>query len=204
VRQVIYPKYHYKEVGSAAGRFLRKFNPSGEIPVPIEHIVDNHFRIDVVPFPGLEDNFHTVGFTTSDLSAIYVDDHVYRMQPQRYRFTLAHEIGHVVLHGELYEKLGWRTVHEWKEALTEIPDDQFSWMETHANTFAGIALVPAGDLEEELGKCKARIAKSVPGAKRMPDLFDKYVLVCLAKKFDVSEDVIRKRIELRKRNGDSL
>jgi len=36
------------------------------------------------------------GFISGDLNVIYVDELIYDQRPARYRFTLAHEIGHDV------------------------------------------------------------------------------------------------------------
>jgi hypothetical protein len=108
------PYYSQADLKRAAGLFLERHHASCAIPVPIEEIVDNGFRIDVVPCPGLQATYDAVGFTTGDLSAIYVDDFVYENRPTRYRFTLAHEIGHVFLHADFYRAHQWKDLKEWK------------------------------------------------------------------------------------------
>jgi hypothetical protein len=88
----------YDQLRRQAEAFLTRYHASKRIPVPIEQIVEFGLKLDIVPIPGLEEAFEVVGFTSSDLSEITVDEYVYESQANRYRFTLAHEDGHVVLH----------------------------------------------------------------------------------------------------------
>jgi hypothetical protein len=97
------PVYSYEDLRKKADNFLREHHPSGNIPVPIEEIVEFVFGMNIVPVLGLQREFEVEGFTSGDLKNIYVDEYVYTDRPSRYRFTLAHEIGHVVLHRHLYE-----------------------------------------------------------------------------------------------------
>jgi Zn-dependent peptidase ImmA (M78 family) len=64
--------------------------------------------------PGLHTLIETDGFITSDLKEIYVDESVYTKWPNRYRFTLAHEVGHAILHRDLFRQRRFRSVREWK------------------------------------------------------------------------------------------
>ena len=64
----------------------------------IEEIVEFDFRINIVPVLGLQREFEVEGFTSGDLKNIYVDEYTYTDRITRYRFTLAHEMGHIVLH----------------------------------------------------------------------------------------------------------
>ncbi|MBI4602387.1 MAG: hypothetical protein HY721_10555 [Planctomycetes bacterium] len=88
-----YPRYSYAQIQSEAATFLARHHLAGTIPVPVEEVIELQLGIDIVPFPGLHRAFDTDGFTTSDLSAIYVEEYVYQNVPTRYRFTLAHELG---------------------------------------------------------------------------------------------------------------
>ena len=96
------PIYSYDDLRKKADDFLRTHNPSSIIPVPIEEIVEFDFIIIIVPVLALQRDFDVEGFTSSDLKNIYVDEYVYTNYLNRYRFTLAHEIGHIILHRNLY------------------------------------------------------------------------------------------------------
>ena len=84
-----------------AESFLSKYNPSRSIPVPIEEIVEIDLRLEIIPILGLLKAVQVDGFTSSDLKTIYVDQWVLSEVPYRYRFTLAHEVGHVFMHREI-------------------------------------------------------------------------------------------------------
>lgn len=90
---------------------LRRYHPQDTLPVPIEEIIELQLKLDIVPTPGLLKGFEIDGFLTRDFSSIYVDDFVQSNRPTRYRFTLAHEVGHLILHKELLE--GLATFETW-------------------------------------------------------------------------------------------
>jgi len=96
------PILSYGDLRRRAGDFLRTHHPDGTIPIPIEEIVESQHRIDIIPVPGLHKAFEVDGFISSDLKAITVDAFVYEQRPGRYRFTLAHELAHAVLHRRIY------------------------------------------------------------------------------------------------------
>lgn len=189
------PYLNYNDLRQKADDFLRQYHPSYDIPVPIEEIVEFDFGIDIIPIPGLHQAFEIDGFTSSDLTSITVDEYVYLKRPNRYRFTLAHEIGHVVLHKELYSARNFNTIDGWKQFINEIPDAQHSLMEWQAYCFAGLILVPSSKLKLEVDK----------GIKLIPPAIDKsrkdnwdfiwvYIAEHVAKKFEVSSQVIEKRM----------
>lgn len=100
------PFLSYEALRRRAGDFLRTHHPDGTIPLPIEEIVEFRYRIDIIPVPGLQEAFEVDGFISSDLKSITVDAFVHERRPGRYRFTLAHELAHVVLHRRLQSKWG--------------------------------------------------------------------------------------------------
>lgn len=95
------PFFRYENLRQHAEDFLSEHHPGRQIPVPIEQIIEFRFGIDIVPMPGLS-NFDTVAYISHDLTEIRVDDFVYHHRPNRYRFSLAHELGHRVLHADVY------------------------------------------------------------------------------------------------------
>lgn len=192
---ISYPRYSYSQIQSAAAAFLGKYNPGGTVPVPIEEIIEFQLGIDIVPMPGLHQAFDTDGFTTSDLTAIYVEEYVYRNVSTRYRFTLSHEIGHVVLHKSFYSSLGWKNVAEWKKTIQKIPDDQYQWLEWHANTFAGLVLIPDSELEAQIKKCKQEIDRILPKPMVEPDAYQDFLAECLGQAFEVSPEAAGRRLK---------
>jgi hypothetical protein len=94
------------EINLAAIGFLKDHPNQSSIPVDIEGIVDE-LRMDIIPLPGLKTISRQAGldadaFISSDFSSITVDQFILERRINRYRFTLAHELGHMVLHSEYY------------------------------------------------------------------------------------------------------
>ena len=107
---VVVPFMPYDELRQTAERFLTQYHPSREIPVPIEAIVEFQFNMDIVTIPGLHLNYEIDSMISKDLQQIMVDETVFKEFPGRYRFSLAHEIGHRIMHARVFEELEFRTV----------------------------------------------------------------------------------------------
>jgi len=190
------PFLRYDDLRRYAEAFLAEHHPTHAIPVPIEHIVEARFGMDIVPVPGLQDGYDTVAYLTRDLNEIRVDEWVYLRSPHRYRFSLAHEMGHRILHANIFKQLTFTSVEQWKQLITSvIPEDQYSFLEFHAYSFAGLILVPSDKLREvffdyvELAQ-EHSIDFDQPGTGAREAAEDH-----IAGIFEVSPDVIHRRIE---------
>lgn len=188
------PQYPYEALKQRANNFLGTHHPKGTIPVPIEEIIEFKFRMDIIPIPGLHQGFEIDGFITSDLSSIYVDQFVYESRPGRYRFTLAHELGHAVLHRRVYQKVRFSTIKEWKRFVDEIDVQDHGWLEWQAYTFAGLILVPPDSLRRKLAEAMHRANAAGFSIRKAEDVAKLYITSWLAKQFDVSSQVIDKRL----------
>lgn len=77
-------------------------------------------RLDVIPFPDLLKKYSVDAAIVPDFSGIYVDKESYvylEGQPisrfNRLRFSLAHELGHIVMHREMAPKHGFLSLDEF-------------------------------------------------------------------------------------------
>ncbi len=145
-----------------------------------------------MPVPGLKEAFEIVGFTSSDLSEITVDEYVYKSQANRYRFTLAHEAGHVVLHADLFKQQRFRTIDDWKDFVRTFPELDLSRLEWQAHSFAGLVLVP-GDAWERVVRDVIRQVRA-QGVNRERDFANDLVVDVGATRFEVSAEVIQRRL----------
>ncbi len=184
-----------KDLREQAEAFLAKYHPTRTIPVPIEEIVEFQFGIDIVPLPGLQKAFEVDGFISHDLTTITVDEFVYQNRENRYRFTLAHELGHVVLHRQVFEQLDFQTIEDWKRCVCSIDARSYGSLEYQAYSFAGLVLVPRDELDERLRAAVVRAAESGVALHEMADVAREYVEQWLAKDFVVSTEVIHKRLD---------
>jgi Zn-dependent peptidase ImmA (M78 family) len=106
------PKLSYEDIRRRADDFLLTHHPSHVLPIPIEDIIDLQLRVNIVPVPSLRQAFDIDAFTSSDCTEITVDEAIYNKQPHRYRFSLAHEVGHILLHAAIYRLANFRSVDE--------------------------------------------------------------------------------------------
>lgn len=189
------PIHSYEDLRKKADEFLCTYNPSCAIPVPIEEIVEFEFEINVVPVLGLQREFEVEGFTSSDLKNIYVDEYVYTDYFNRYRFTLAHEIGHIVLHRNLYNANRFSSIAEWKEFINSITEEEHGWLEYQGYAFAGLLLVPRESLIKHTNELVKRIKGKKVSFERNWDFAWELITAHLGKAFQVSSSVIEKRLD---------
>ena len=187
--------YSYEDLRNKADAFLRTYNPSGAIPIPIEEIVEFDFNIDIIPVLALQREFEVEGFTSSDLKNIYVDEYVYTDYLNRYRFTLAHEIGHIVLHRNLYRENRFSSIAEWKEFINSITEEEHGWLEYQGYAFAGLILVPRENLIKHTNEWVKRIKGKGVSIKQNWDFAWELITAHLGKAFQVSSSVIEKRLD---------
>jgi len=170
--------------------------PSGLVPVDVEKILWA-YDLRVEPFPSLRSDFDVDALLRCDLKTIIVDQGEYmddRMQ-NRLRFSLAHEFGHFILHGDLARKLSFKNVEEWVEFMHRVPEEPHKWFELQAHEFAGRLLVPLDLLTKEFNKWVSKAEKS--GFRQWDksgDAVKEHIADRIGRTFGVSRIVIEKRL----------
>ena len=190
------PNYSSKHIKEKAEAFLHEYHPSLSVPVPIEEIIEFELNINIVPLHGLHRAFEIDGFTSNDLSTISVDAFVQESRPGRYRFTLAHEVGHVVLHRNFFLHNIFESVSEWKDFTQSISPRDYGIIEWQAYQFAGLVLVPAKVLRAKYHEAIELARKTgVVSGKDIQPPAQQYIANWLAKQFVVSPEVIEKSLQ---------
>jgi hypothetical protein len=87
---VVAPYLPYDKLRVVAADFHEQHHPSGEIPIPIERIIEFRFQLDIVPVPGIQDEFDVDAYITSDLREIRVDRFIQAVTVHRARVTKDH------------------------------------------------------------------------------------------------------------------
>jgi Zn-dependent peptidase ImmA (M78 family) len=142
----------------------------------------------------LRDLLEIDGFISSDLSCITVDQFILERRLNRYRFTLAHELGHLYLHRDIYTELKFGSLNEWKQFQREVDETDYNWLEYQAYAFAGLVLVPTVHLRAQF-QSAADAAERIGFARRgEAEAFLEYVTEVLREVFQVSDAVIAKRL----------
>jgi Zn-dependent peptidase ImmA (M78 family) len=180
------PYLHPEFSRKLADAFLAEHNPEGVLPLPIEEIIEFRLGINIVPLPGLQERIQSVGFITSDLQEINVDLEVAERYPSRFRWTVAHEIGHLLLHRQVYEAQNFGTAEEWKRWVQSIPDHIYRRLEAQANTAASQILMPARALTEHFEDVVGRLESQGFDWTRASNL----VYEMLGKRFGVAPNSI--------------
>lgn len=113
----------------------------GSFPVDVEAICDS-LNIDIMPVYGLSKDLGIDAFISADFKTIHVDLTEFEKGSHRYRFSIAHELGHYVLHKK-YCPANAADLNEWFESFRKFTNN---YAEFQANYFAGSLLVPEKEL----------------------------------------------------------
>ena len=189
------PWLTHDQIKDKAEEFLNRYHPAKDIPIPIEEIVEFKLGLDIIPIPGLHEVLNVDGFTYGDRSAIAVEEFIYEKRLARYRFTLAHEAGHLILHPQAFDFFKPKTINEYKRYVQLLPDHLHGRMEFQANSFAGLVLVPTEPLKVESEDAIHKIIQLLPGQPLDPDFAWSVIEEMVSKRFLVSTGTVHRRIE---------
>lgn len=144
------------DVIRTAEEFLQKYHPSLGLPIPIEDIIELKMGIGLNVVSGIKQLLDIDAFINRGFTEIFVDSFSFDKYVPRTRFSIAHEIGHSILHREWYEKNGPANIEEYFDFIDRIDEETYKKIEIQASTFAGLVLVPTKQLIglfiERLGK----------------------------------------------------
>src|SRR5271170_6535858 len=109
------------DVWEAVEKFRAQYpNDLASCPVDVLTAIEVRMRLDVIPFEKLLLNYSVDAAVKPDFSGIYVDKKSYQYlegvpqwQFNRLRFSLAHELGHIVLHRDLVKDVIFKTVKDF-------------------------------------------------------------------------------------------
>lgn len=178
-----------ENIENIAVAFSRKYNPDGGIPVPVEEIADFSLGIKIVAVGDLRKTHGIDGCISRDMSSIFIDKNQYMENEYRTRFTIAHELGHYVLHREYIQQLDIKSDQNWKELVIS-NKKEWSGMEYQAYMFAGYFLMPSDVL-------KIEYEALLSDRDEEREYFN--ITRELSKKFQVSDDAVQKRLSYYKR-----
>jgi len=186
----------YDDLRRRAEEFLEEFHRERSLPVPIEEIVEFDFELEIIPLEGILDDLEVDAFLTSDLKRLYVDAFVMKHRYRRFRFSLAHELAHYELHRPLYEEARIASVRDWQLLQDSISEENYAWFEFQANSFAGLVLVPGEELRKQFqAATRAARQAGLSEATLSSEAGKAHIARWLAGQFEVSEQVIEKRME---------
>lgn len=183
------PHLSYSKIGEIAHQFLTKYHPTLSLPIPIEEIAESKLKLIITQEMNLKKEYDIDAFLTSDLTTIFIDFDLYMKHENRTRSTIAHEIGHVIIHGKLFQELQINSTKDLHNIIEQVTDDNYRWLEYQAYSFAGQVLVPKQQLVKEL---TTRLGK-IPSPET-PELLAP-ILQDLLDIFQVSGEVMLRRLQ---------
>ncbi len=187
-----------EEIEKEATDFLQEHHPSGELPIPIEEIIQQNLDFHIVPSMSLQESADIDAWTAIKRKEIYIDHENYMSDTRhcRIRFTLAHELGHIVLHQDYLNNLDFKSDIEWKNYMMENWRKNGNY-EVQANIFAGYVLMPTHLVEAEFGKAKIKVNQILNERneiKLTDELIAPYAARDIARVFEVSEESANYRL----------
>jgi Zn-dependent peptidase ImmA (M78 family) len=170
------------------------------LPVDVFTLAEIDLKLDIVPFDDLFEKYDTDAALMHDFSGIYVDAEAYiiwekgpRWKQRRLRFSVAHELGHFVLHRDIAAKVKFKDFAEFAAWTKGYHGQQYT-LEQAANEFAGRLLVPPDRLTAELEKFKVKIAKLLSQLTNISPLRHAFADM-MEEVFEVNDQVIETRLE---------
>lgn len=193
-REIKVPYINNAEISRRAEEF-RKTYWDDSVPVEIEEIIEFKLKIYITPIHGLVSECDIDALIKSDWKEIYVDNDRFldERQKNRLRFSLAHEIGHYVLHQPLYASFNINNAEDFENFYDQILKEQYGYIETQANKFANYLLVPRQILTQEKEKTLRKAVRDFNLDIKTIDqrTLYAYLAVPLSEIFGVSDDVIQ-------------
>jgi hypothetical protein len=195
------PEYKPWVIEDIAQRFLDKHWEPAEVVVDIEQIVER--ELDVLIDITRAESFRVLGSicrrVSDDRLVIVVSEHTIDQSPKVYRFTLAQEVGHLLLHRRIIDAL-W-TPDDVLAFQNSVTPQQYRYLESDVNRCAGAILMPQRQFRDAAHASYARWCKRVGQAGQRIETSGKFlqkaVVADLAKLYDVNP----KPAEIRLRNS---
>ena len=185
------PFWEAEGIAKAADELRQKhFGPT--IPVDVDLIAERAFGLDLVPVNDLKRQVNADAFLSGDLKSICYDP----AQPNiRIRFSIAHELGHRVLHANVIERLRTGSFDAWQEMLEEMPGSIWGRAEWQARTFGAQLLVPRAALIQHISLLRSKIQAALELVPNItPQELYEYLAPRISRTFDVSDAVLKARL----------
>lgn len=124
------PFFSKTHLRNEAEQFRAKYAKES-VPVDILAIAEFDLGLEFRPVSSLRRDCDAEAAILGDLQTLLVDMDCYMDErfASRLRFSVAHEIGHFVLHKEVFTGLAHQSVDEWIDFTRRLPDEQYSYLE---------------------------------------------------------------------------
>lgn len=191
-KKINVPLLSNSDIKNRADSFRKRFWNDTIVPIDIESIVELKLKMDIIPKHDLYKLCDVDALVTSNWKSVYVD--YYRFIENKYknrlRFSFAHEIGHFVLHRDIYNSLNIKKSKDFYRFFKEIPQKEYDYFENQANKFANYLLVPRERLIYEKSGMSSEFVEPNSFKTIDDNTLNSYLAIPISKVFGVSEQVI--------------
>jgi len=180
------------QIHLSADSFLQKYHHTLDIPVPIEEIIEQKLDIQILSIKGFESGCEVSGSLSKDFKTILIDEDEFERQIQRARFTLAHEVGHSVLHHQLFTQSGgFNDLDSFIKFQNNLIDKDYKKLEIQAYRFAEEIIFPREKLKKIIEE-EVKVLGGLPSLN-VNDLNS--ILSKICQEFDASERAVFNKIK---------
>ncbi len=193
------PYLRRTQIWEKADALRSRFPSCATLPVPVLDLAEFDLGLELVPKSGLRQAGDIESLLLGDLKTIFVDRDAF-LDPRsenRLRFSVAHELGHLILHRDVYGGLRHESLETWMEFILNIPEAEYDWLESHAYEFAGRLLVPPEPLRIALTQAIQTAEKA--GFAEWDETGEtalSFIASHIRRQFGVSAEVIAKRLRV--------
>jgi len=180
-----------KELIDRADIFLSKVYPSKNPPVPIEKILEK-LHIRILAIPNLKKSIDKDAYVSisRDIDYIIIDEEIFDKYLNRSRFTCAHEVAHLILHREIYEKARVESDEDYIEFQNSLKPGEEKRLEIQAHILAGYILMPRKAFRKKVDN----LIHLLGGDKKITVTDMGTIIDCLAQKFNLSKITVYKQL----------
>ena len=176
-----------------AGKNIKDF------PFEVELFLYNEFRYNVFPSPRLEAGCKIDTALVACKKLLRIDESIYNKQPKRARFSIAHEVGHLVLHKELIAMMiealtTANKTDDYASIINFLPKNQYRRAEWQADYFGGALLAPKSILKPKLIELIEERKSKYTSEEEFDEEDRDIIHHDLAKIFDVTKPAITVRL----------
>ncbi|TKD67324.1 ImmA/IrrE family metallo-endopeptidase [Flavobacterium sp. ASW18X] len=192
-------RLRFEDIRDRAEKFRLGKHYASSFPINIEEVIEFDLGLEIIPVPTLKQRIGVEAFLSNDLRSIWVDKTEYESTyNKRLQFTLAEEVGHFVLHRDIYvQGVKFEREGDFIKAVLGMNQDDVTWIDRQAREFAGRLLVPKDYLESYIKKNIEKINSALENLADDED-YTGLIIENFSKKvcadFNVSWEVIKNRI----------
>lgn len=191
------PVLGWKEIAARARIFAEEYRlAQRQFPLDVEEIAEFDLGIEIRLCSGVLEEFGSPAQIASGGKHLIltVDADQYRQQTSFYRYSVAHEIGHYVLHREWLQEV-WQlidSIESWKQVIASRSEEDYKWIEGQAEEFASYLLAPESVFEPFLSE-QITLLKKIDASLHSEDVLP-YLANPVGEFFGMSNSAAQARI----------